>query len=307
MDWIKKNWRIWLGVVISLLAVIFVVLQWGSISRSFDALKDADWMWVFFAVIAYSCSVAAAAGVYAFVRLNFTPYWRLLLAQASSLFTSRITPAGLGGIATMARVLITGNHTPIEAGAVVSTNALITFLGNVSLTILALVMTGKSAADTFKAPKFLILVPIFIIIISLVVWLYKPLKLKVTKFIKDTTQTVKRYETKKLKLLFGFLMGMVATGGYMAALWLVAQSLGVTLSPLAVIVTVSLGTLGATVTPLPGGLVGAEAALAATMVQFGVPAEEALAIALVYRLVTYWLPILPGYIATQFAFKKKVL
>ena len=88
MDWIKKNWRIWLGVVISLLAVIFVVLQWGSISRSFDALKDADWMLVFFAVIAYSCSVAAAAGVYAFVRLNFTPYWRLLLAQASSLFTS---------------------------------------------------------------------------------------------------------------------------------------------------------------------------------------------------------------------------
>ena len=93
----------------------------------------------------------------------------------------------------------------------------------------------------------------------------------------------------------------------MAALWAAGQSVGVSLSFVAAIVTISLGTLGASATPLPGGVVGAEATLALTMTQFGVPPEKALAVAFIYRFITYWLPILPGYIATQYALKKKIL
>ena len=93
----------------------------------------------------------------------------------------------------------------------------------------------------------------------------------------------------------------------MLSLWLVAKSLGVNISPLAAIVTLSIGTVGAAVTPLPGGVIGAEAALVAALTQFGISTEQALAIAVLYRSVTYWLPILPGYIATQIAFKLKYL
>ena len=106
---------------------------------------------------------------------------------------------------------------------------------------------------------------------------------------------------------YGFCFGVLTTFGYMLALWAAGNSMGVHLSFIATIVTISLGTLGASATPLPGGVVGAEAALALTMTQFGVPTEQALAVAFVYRFITYWLPILPGYIITQYALRRKIL
>jgi uncharacterized membrane protein YbhN (UPF0104 family) len=43
------------------------------------------------------------------------------------------------------------------------------------------------------------------------------------------------------------------------------------------------------------------------MVQFGVSADIALAIAFVYRFVIFWLPLIPGYIASQYSLKKELL
>jgi uncharacterized protein (TIRG00374 family) len=94
---------------------------------------------------------------------------------------------------------------------------------------------------------------------------------------------------------------------YGSTMLLVAYSFGVELTMFAAIITISLGSLGVAVTPLPGGAVGAEAAIAATLVQFGVSADLAIAIALVYRAVTFWVPLLPGFIASQYALKKEYL
>lgn len=44
-------------------------------------------------------------------------------------------------------------------------------------------------------------------------------------------------------------------------------------------------------------MIGAEAGLVAGFVAYGIPADRALAIALLYRFLTYWLPLLPGFVA----------
>lgn len=49
--------------------------------------------------------------------------------------------------------------------------------------------------------------------------------------------------------------------------------------------------------PTPGGLAGVEAGLVGGFMAYGVTATAAIAIALAFRLVTYWLPIVPGAIA----------
>jgi undecaprenyl-diphosphatase len=73
-----------------------------------------------------------------------------------------------------------------------------------------------------------------------------------------------------------------------------------------VFIIFSIGVLAGTVTPTPGGVVGAEAGLAAALVAYGVPAASAIAIALLYRLVTYWLPMVPGFVVFL-AIRKKYL
>jgi undecaprenyl-diphosphatase len=52
----------------------------------------------------------------------------------------------------------------------------------------------------------------------------------------------------------------------------------------------------ATAAPTPGGLGALEAALIAGLVAAGVDKEIAVPAVFLYRLATFWLPILPGYL-----------
>ena len=303
----KNNWRFWATILATVAAIIFVFWQRKSILASLKEISQADPLWLIVSIIAHVSSVLAAAGVYWQIALRPTKYFNVAIAQAASLFTARVTPAGVGGVATMGRVLQTSGNNAAELGAILSTNAVLTFLGNVSITIFALIISGRSVLDGFKVPKIIFLIPVFILIAIAVVYFVKKLRQKVMAFLKDLVQTLGRYRHKKRALIIGFIFGLLTTVGYMVALWAAGQSVGVSLSFVAAIVTISLGTLGASATPLPGGVIGAEATLALTMTQFGVPPEKALAVAFIYRFITYWLPILPGYIATQYALRKKIL
>jgi uncharacterized membrane protein YbhN (UPF0104 family) len=303
----SNNWRFWATIIATIAAVIFVYWQRKSILASLKEISQADPAWLIVSIAAHVTSVLAAAAVYWQISLKVTKYFNLAVAQASSLFTARVTPAGVGGVATMGRVLQMSGHNAAELGAVLSTNAVVTFLGNVSITIFALIISGRSVMDGFKIPKIIFLIPVFLLIAVAVVYFVKSFRSKVVSFVKDLIITLASYKHKKRGLILGFIFGLLTTAGYMVALWAAGQSVGVSLSFVAAIVTISLGTLGASATPLPGGVVGAEATLALTMTQFGVPPEKALAVAFIYRFITYWLPILPGYIATQYALRKKIL
>ncbi|MFI5271393.1 MAG: flippase-like domain-containing protein, partial [Candidatus Saccharimonadales bacterium] len=59
----------------------------------------------------------------------------------------------------------------------------------------------------------------------------------------------------------------------------------------------TLGISTGTITPTPGGLGGFEAGLFAGFVAFHVPVAPALAIALLYRLISYWLALGIGLLA----------
>ncbi len=303
----SNNWRFWATIIATIAAVIFVYWQRKSILASLKEISQADPAWLIVSIAAHVTSVLAAAAVYWQISLKVTKYFNLAVAQASSLFTARVTPAGVGGVATMGRVLQMSGHNAAELGAVLSTNAVVTFLGNVSITFFALIISGRSVMDGFKIPKIIFLIPVFLLIAVAVVYFVKSFRSKVVSFVKDLIKTLASYKHKKRGLILGFIFGLLTTVGYMVALWAAGQSVGVSLSFVAAIVTISLGTLGASATPLPGGVVGAEATLALTMTQFGIPPEKALAVAFIYRFITYWLPILPGYIATQYALRKKIL
>jgi glycosyltransferase 2 family protein len=68
--------------------------------------------------------------------------------------------------------------------------------------------------------------------------------------------------------------------------------------PLASTVAVYLaGAAVASISPTPGGLGAMEAALVAGLTAVGAPTGPAVAGVLAFRLLTFWLPILPGWLA----------
>jgi glycosyltransferase 2 family protein len=58
-------------------------------------------------------------------------------------------------------------------------------------------------------------------------------------------------------------------------------------------------TLFTSIIPVPGGIGVAEAGLTAGLVAVGVPQTEAFAAALTYRLATYYLPPIWGYVSLR--------
>ena len=55
----------------------------------------------------------------------------------------------------------------------------------------------------------------------------------------------------------------------------------------------------AAASPTPGGVGAIEAALTAGLTGIGVSAGAAVAAVILYRLATYWLPVLPGWLSLR--------
>ena len=102
----------------------------------------------------------------------------------------------------------------------------------------------------------------------------------------------------KLGLLFGG--SALITLAYIAALAASVQAFGA--GPgLVVLGAVYLGAAALTAAaPTPGGLGAIEAALVAGLTGVGMQAGPAVSAVLLYRLATYWLPVLPGWLCWRF-------
>ncbi|MFH1329379.1 MAG: flippase-like domain-containing protein [Actinomycetota bacterium] len=92
--------------------------------------------------------------------------------------------------------------------------------------------------------------------------------------------------------------------GEAAVLGLVLFAFRIRLTPAQVFVAFGMSQLAGGLPGTPGGLGLAEAGLVGALVAFGVPAEAGLAPTLVYRLISYWMPVAAGLIAGGAAFLK---
>jgi glycosyltransferase 2 family protein len=101
----------------------------------------------------------------------------------------------------------------------------------------------------------------------------------------------------KVALLLGG--SIVTTVGYMLALYFSIAAFGGGL-PLATVGAVYLvGSAVASAAPTPGGLGAVEAALIGGLVAAGLENSVAVPAVFLFRLVTFWLPILPGWVGLQ--------
>lgn len=83
----------------------------------------------------------------------------------------------------------------------------------------------------------------------------------------------------------------------MLCLWCTFAAFGYTMGLghllIGYVVAYSIGTLA----PTPGGLGAVEGIMIALYLSFGVPSAIAVAVVLIYRIINFWLPIPPGFIA----------
>jgi undecaprenyl-diphosphatase len=287
-------------------AFYFLLPQIAQVSSSWQALQHVNWAWlpviIGLSALTYVASAAALIGsVPAHV-----PFGPAVLAQGASSFINRVSPANVGGMALNARFLQkSGTSTPASVAAV-GVNALAGAVMHLVLIVVFFTLAGHDLSKAFKLPsgsKILLILAVIIAVIGVILatrpgrrWTRKQL----IPGARSAAGSLRQAAASPVKL--GLLLGGSAliTLAYIAGLAASIQAFGP--GPgLAVIGAVYLGASAlAAAAPTPGGLGAIEAALVAGLTGVGMQAGPAVSAVLLYRLSTYWLPVLPGWLCWRF-------
>lgn len=283
------------------LALYVLIPQFAAAAGFFDELANARLTWVVVAVIASLLTyVGAGVGLLGAVpmRLAMGP---VIAAQLAGSFTNRVSPAKVGGMATNVRFLQKQDLTlPMAASAV----GLDTVTGAVVHSAL-LAVFGVAASRNVDLPipdtRTVALVVLGLILLSGVVMLLPIGRRLLTTYLvpalkagASSVTEIAKTPTKLVTLVSG---SVIVTASYTVAMLASLAAFDVNL-PIATAGVVYLaGAAISSAAPTPGGVGATEAALIAGYTAVGVPTATAFAAVLLFRLVTFWLPILPGWLS----------
>lgn len=305
---ITTNWRILLYVVLLLLAVIVVSTQHKNISTAFSYALLADKALLVWALIVFLCSVIASSLVYA----NLSPvkliFQHTLLIQSAGLFAGKLLPAGSGSLGVSYLYLRNQKINKLTAIAVVTVNNILGFTGHMFLLFIALFFISdnialKSSAQS-QLSNLIHFLPFAILAIFSIFYLLSRSRLK--SFSKFVNQ-IKPVIIIRNKLLMALLCSMLVTICYVTCLWLTALSLSIDINIATALLILSFGVIGSSVVPLPGGIGGTEAGIYLGLVIIGIAPDTSLALSFVFRLISFWLPLILGSVAFAFVTKKRYL
>lgn len=290
----------WAGVGF---ATYVLLPQVGQARATFDALGRARWVWLLpvVAASAFTYLMAAVALMGASrARLSLGRTWAVQVAAA---FTNRLAPAGLGGMGTNIRYLQAAGGNRAEAAAAVGLNAVAGFLVHAVglVVVIPLLGAGGGLRRLPSAPDLPDRWPVLVAIVAALVaagllrW-GRRLNRRLGPGIRAVGASLAAVTTdaRRTSALFGGSAGI--TAGYALGLAAAVQAFGGGLATTKVVAVYLGGSALAAVAPTPGGLGTLEAALVAGLTALGAAAGPSVAAVLVYRLVTYWAPVLPGLV-----------
>jgi undecaprenyl-diphosphatase len=290
--------RVLVLIVFALLLYI-IVPQVSSFSDSWRTLGKADWLPVLAASMVTVLTFFVAALTYHLLALKKLYYHRTLLVQGASAFANRILPAGLGGLTLNVQYLRKARFSTPQAIAVAGINNTLGMVGHLLLLLIVLVAAGDAVTDNIMLPAWNIQWYWLLAgagVIGLVLFVATGLRRSLVKALAMFGRQLLVYRAHKMRVAAALGNSVVLTLLYVVIFYLSAVALGADLTYIQALIVFSAGMLLGTVMPTPGGLGGVEAGLAAGMVAYGHEASLALAVALLYRLITYWLPLIPGFV-----------
>lgn len=299
-------WRIILSVLFLVIAVYILIVHWHIVDLSFRQASHAQATWFFGALTAMILTTLIAAMIYGVLAVHRLRYAQTVLVEVAAGFVNRILPSGLGSLGLHGVYLYRRKHTGAEATAVVSVNNLLGIAAHILL-LLALFIARPNVMQTLHITMhFAVAWPVLLITLGILCLLgIRVIRSRAIRFAKNLLISLGRVGPRRALKALG--LALLLTTVYTVALFCSGRSIGIHLSVLQIFLVFTAGMFSGTVTPLPGGLVGAEAGLLAGFVAYGVSDAQAGAAVVIFRLVTYWLPIAPGVVALLLARRRNLV
>ncbi|MFG7942874.1 flippase-like domain-containing protein [Streptomyces cacaoi] len=280
------------------LAAYFLLTQLSQVPL--DRVTGADWKWVggavLFSGLTYVCASMQLLG---FVPEK-VPFVRTVQAQVAGSFVKLVAPAAVGGVALNARFLQRAGVRPGHAVASVGASQLFGLGSHITLLLLFGYITGTEHTPTLSPSRAviagLLTAAVLVLIVTAVPALRRFVSERVRSLFAGVVPRMLDVVQRPQKLLTGVLGMLLLTLAFVMCLDSCIRAFGheTSYANLAV-VFLTANALGSAA-PTPGGLGAVEAALIAALIAFGVPKEVATPAVLLFRLMTLWLPVLPGWL-----------
>jgi uncharacterized membrane protein YbhN (UPF0104 family) len=238
-------------------------------------------------------------------------FGKTVLAQVAGDFATLVSPPTLGAIAINVRFLQKSGLHPALAAASVGVSQVAAFATHILLLLGFGIAAGTQADFTFDPPVWAVVGVTAVAVILLALLAVPAVRREISKrigpLIKEVIPRLVTIAQRPIKLLEGIGGILLLNIAYIAVLYSCVTAFDGNLS-IAVVAVVYLA--GATIgqaAPTPGGLGAVEAALAAGLTAAGLDAGLAVSAVLLFRLVTFWLPTIPGYWSFTYLTKKNLL
>jgi uncharacterized membrane protein YbhN (UPF0104 family)/tRNA A-37 threonylcarbamoyl transferase component Bud32 len=283
----------------------FLLPQLADVGETAEAATRANWWWLVPIFAGATATFFAAALSLVGSVPQPIPYLATVRMQVASAFVGRIAPANTGTLAVGVRFLQRSGVDTAAAGTAVGLNALVGFGVHLSLTAVFVAWAGTRGPG-FSLPDantWLLVIAIGGVASGLVVGLVPALRRRVLPplvgYLRTAGSSLADVVTDPWRVLallggalgitFAFILTLMAAvaafgGGVsfaeIGAAYLIAAAIG-------------------SATPTPGGLGAIEAALVAALSGYGMADSAAVSAVLTFRLATYWVPMIPGWIMFQ--------
>src|SRR5215469_12540002 len=295
------------SVVTLVAAVIAAYLVIGQLGReSFvSVLRESDWRWVLVAVAMSVVTYVGAAWALSGFVLEKLSYWTNFLVQLAGKFVTLVAPAAVGGVAISIRYLHKAKVAPADAAASVGVSQLVALVLHMAMLVVFVALTGGSPSTSFRPPTWSYFALIAIAAVALAVLAVPAGRRLVRSRVAPTLgQVIPRLldiAQRPAKLVEGIGGATLVTIGYILCLEASVLAVGGHAAFAAVAVVFLTGQAVGSVVPTPGGLGAVEIAMSGLLTTIAhVPTAFAVSAVLLFRLVSFWLPVPFGWAALNY-------
>ncbi|MGW5197049.1 lysylphosphatidylglycerol synthase domain-containing protein [Streptomyces spiralis] len=265
---------------------------------------NAQWGWLAAAVLFSALSyVAAAMALLGFVPER-VPFPRTVAAQVAGSFVKIVAPAAVGGVALNTRFLQRAGVRPGLAVASVGASQLFGLGCHILMLLSFGYLTGTEKTPSLSPSRTviagLLTVAVLVLVVTSVPFLRKFVVTRVRSLFAGVVPRMLDVLQRPQKLITGIGGMLLLTACFVMCLDASIRAFGddsTSLSIASVAVVFLAGNALGSAAPTPGGVGAVEATLTVGLIAVGLPKEVAAPAVLMFRLLTLWLPVLPGWLA----------
>ncbi|MFH8220355.1 YbhN family protein [Streptomyces sp. NPDC018057] len=274
----------------------------------------AQWGWLAAAVAFSALSyVAAAMALLGFVPER-VPFVRTVAAQVAGSFVKIVAPPAVGGVALNTRFLQRAGVRPGLAVASVGASQLFGLGCHILMLLSFGYLTGTEKTPSLSPSRTviagLLTVAVLVLVVTSVPFLRKFVVTRVRSLFAGVVPRMLDVLQRPQKLVTGIGGMLLLTACFVMCLDASIRAFGdesTSLSIASVAVVFLAGNALGSAAPTPGGVGAVEATLTVGLIAVGLPKEVAAPAVLMFRLLTLWLPVLPGWLAFNHLTRKGAL